>query len=157
VVIVRFSQVFIAAGANDGASSESGSGATIFGAAAALPGISASAQGRKRGRCAGSFSKWATIPERLPRCDRLEVRYWPRKPGDMSDSKDRRVPLLLWPFYAIWRMLTFILNVVGRLICALLGLAIMIAGVAITISVIGAPLGIPLAVLGFLLVIRALF
>lgn len=100
---------------------------------------------------------WAAEPEEARRCFRLEVGNWPRTIAVMGDSKDRRVPILLWPFYAIWRMLTFILNVVGRLICALLGLAVMIAGVAITISVIGAPLGIPLVVLGFLLVIRALF
>ncbi len=75
----------------------------------------------------------------------------------MSDSTDTQVPLLLWPFYAIWRLLTFILNVAGRLICSVLGIGIMIAGVAITMSVVGAPIGIPLASLGFLLLIRALF
>lgn len=75
----------------------------------------------------------------------------------MNDSTQGGVPILLWPFYAIWRFLTFILNVVGRLLCALLGIAIMIGGVAITLSVVGAPLGIPLASLGFLLLVRALF
>ena len=75
----------------------------------------------------------------------------------MNDSTQSSVPILLWPFYAIWRLLTFILNVVGRLLCALLGIAIMIGGVAITLSVVGAPLGIPLASLGFLLLARALF
>ena len=70
---------------------------------------------------------------------------------------ENRVPLLLWPFYAIWRLLTFVLNVVGRLICAGLGLAMMIGGVAVTLSVVGAPVGIPLAALGFLLLVRALF
>ena len=75
----------------------------------------------------------------------------------MNDSTQSSVPILLWPFYAIWRLLTFILNVVGRLLCALLGIAIMIGGVAIPLSVVGAPLGIPLASLGFLLLVRALF
>ncbi len=75
----------------------------------------------------------------------------------MSDSTDTHIPILLWPFYAMWRLLTFVLSVAGRLICSILGIAIMIAGVAITMSVVGAPLGIPLASLGFLLLIRALF
>jgi hypothetical protein len=75
----------------------------------------------------------------------------------MSHSTDTRVPVLLWPFYAIWRLLTFVLEVVGRLICSILGLGIMIAGIAITMSVVGAPIGIPLASLGFLLLIRAVF
>ncbi len=75
----------------------------------------------------------------------------------MNDSTDKHVPILLWPFYAIWRLLTFILELVGRLLCALLGIGLMIAGVAITLSIIGAPVGIPLAALGFLLLMRAFF
>ncbi len=75
----------------------------------------------------------------------------------MNDSTQSNLPILLWPFYAVWRLLTFVLNVIGRLVSALLGIGLMIAGVAITLSVVGAPLGIPLASLGFLLLIRALF
>jgi len=75
----------------------------------------------------------------------------------MSDSSNNGVPLLLWPFYAIWRLLTFMLELVGRLLCALLGVGLMFAGVAITLSVVGAPVGIPLAALGFLLLVRAVF
>jgi len=75
----------------------------------------------------------------------------------MNDADETRVPILLWPFHAIWHLLTFILNVVGRLLCAVLGLGIMIGGVVITMSVVGAPLGIPLAALGFLLLVRAIF
>ena len=40
-------------------------------------------------------------------------------------------------------LLTFVLNVVGRIICSVLGLGLMIAGIAITISVVGAPIGTP--------------
>ncbi len=75
----------------------------------------------------------------------------------MNDSTQSNVPLLLWPFYAIWRLLTFILNIIGRLLCALIGIALMVAGVAIALSIVGAPFGIPLSALGFLLLIRALF
>jgi len=75
----------------------------------------------------------------------------------MNEPADRRMPILLWPFYAIWRLVTFILKMVGRLVCALLGLGLMAAGVAISLSVVGAIVGIPLAALGLLLVVRALF
>ena len=75
----------------------------------------------------------------------------------MNDSTQSNMPIVLWPFYAIWRLLTFILNLIGRVISALLGIALMVGGVAITLSVVGAPVGIPLASLGFLLLIRALF
>ncbi len=75
----------------------------------------------------------------------------------MNDSTNNDVPILLWPFYAIWRLVTFIFSVIGRVFSALLGLVLMMAGVAITLSIVGAPLGIPLASLGFLFLIRALF
>ena len=75
----------------------------------------------------------------------------------MEDSQQRRVPILLWPFYAVWRLLTFILKLTGRLICAILGLAVMIGGVTLTLTVAGAPVGIPLLIFGFLLLVRALF
>jgi hypothetical protein len=73
------------------------------------------------------------------------------------NNSNKDIPLLLWPFYAVWRLLTLILAVTGRIICAFLGLALMAAGVAITLSVVAAPIGIPLIVFGFLLLIRALF
>lgn len=73
------------------------------------------------------------------------------------NNNDRQIPWLLWPFYAIWRLLTLILGITGRIICAILGLALMAAGVAVTLSIVAAPIGIPLAVFGFLLLIRALF
>ena len=75
----------------------------------------------------------------------------------MNDTTDSRVPWILWPFYALWKLLTFILNVTGRILCALLGIALMAVGVAVALSVVGAPLGIPLAAFGFLLTVRALF
>ncbi len=75
----------------------------------------------------------------------------------MNDSTDKHIPILLWPFYAIWWLVTFVFEIIGRLLSALLGIGLMFAGVAITLSVVGAPLGIPLAALGFLLLIRALF
>ena len=75
----------------------------------------------------------------------------------MNDSAERNVPWILWPFYAVWKLLTLILNILGRILCALLGMALMMAGVAVALSVVGAPLGIPLAAFGFLLTVRALF
>ncbi len=75
----------------------------------------------------------------------------------MSDNDDKQIPWILWPFYAIWRLLTFILKLTGRIICAVIGLALMAAGVAITVTVVAAPIGIPMAAFGFLLLVRALF
>ena len=74
----------------------------------------------------------------------------------MSDT-ERGVPLLLWPFYALWRLVTFVLSATGRLICGVLGIALMVVGATVTLTVVGAPLGIPLVMLGVLLLVRALF
>lgn len=75
----------------------------------------------------------------------------------MSEQEEKQVPWLLWPFHAIWRVLTFILELTGRIICAIIGLALMAAGATITITVVAAPIGIPIAAFGFLLLVRALF
>jgi hypothetical protein len=75
----------------------------------------------------------------------------------MSNSAGRHIPWILLPVYAVWKLLTFILKVTGRIICALMGLALMAAGVAISLSIIGAIVGIPLIAFGFLMTIRALF
>jgi len=75
----------------------------------------------------------------------------------MSENEEKQIPWLLWPFYAIWRVVTFILELTSRIICALIGLALMAAGVAITVTVVAAPVGIPITAFGFLLLVRALF
>lgn len=75
----------------------------------------------------------------------------------MSESAARKTPLLLLPFAWLWRLLTGVIVLTGRIVCALLGFALMIAGVALAMSVVGAPAGIPLSALGFLLLVRALF
>ena len=72
-------------------------------------------------------------------------------------GRNRKVPLLLWPFYALWLLVSFILIITGRLLVVLLGGALMAAGAALTLLVISAPLGIPLFLLGLLLVIRGIF
>jgi uncharacterized membrane protein YczE len=75
----------------------------------------------------------------------------------MSENEEKQIPWLLWPFYALWRVVTFILELTSRIICALIGLALMAAGVAITVTIVAAPIGIPIAAFGFLLLVRALF
>lgn len=73
----------------------------------------------------------------------------------MSDH--RRVPWYLWPFYAVWRLVTFILAATGRLLCALLGVVLLIVGTTVALTLVGAPIGVPVALLGLLLLLRALF
>lgn len=68
-----------------------------------------------------------------------------------------RVPLLLWPFWAIWRLVLKVFELTGRLVGAVLGLVLMIAGIVLTLTVVGAIIGIPMIIFGFMLGLRSLF
>jgi len=72
-------------------------------------------------------------------------------------SEKRSTPWILWPFVAIWRLLTWILELTGRLVAIILGAVFILVGVIISLTVIGAIVGVPLAVFGFLLLLRGLF
>lgn len=70
---------------------------------------------------------------------------------------DRPVPLLLLPFWAIWKLVALIVGLTGRLVAIILGVALLVAGIAVSLTVIGAIIGVPLAILGVLLITRGLF
>ncbi len=67
------------------------------------------------------------------------------------------VPLLLWPFYALWRLVIGIIALTGRLVGAIIGLVLMIAGLLVSLTIVGAIVGIPLILFGFMLLLRSLF
>ncbi|MBX3011849.1 MAG: hypothetical protein KF832_10110 [Caldilineaceae bacterium] len=75
----------------------------------------------------------------------------------MSHARQRTVPWILWPVMALWRLLTTILTLTGRLVGVILGLAIVVLGFALSVTVIGAILGVPLIILGLLLMVRSIF
>jgi hypothetical protein len=72
-------------------------------------------------------------------------------------SEDKRTPWIFWPFVALWRLLTWILELTGRLVAVVLGLVMMIVGVVISITVVGAVVGVPVFLFGLLLVFRGFF
>ncbi|MBC8334284.1 MAG: hypothetical protein ISR59_13690 [Anaerolineales bacterium] len=74
----------------------------------------------------------------------------------MTDKK-RKVFWLFWPFVALWRLIAGIVELTGRLVAVILGLVLMIVGVVVSLTVVGAVIGIPLAGVGFLLMLRGLF
>jgi hypothetical protein len=78
------------------------------------------------------------------------------KEREMS-VREHRIPVLLWPFWAVWRLVGLILEATGRLVAVVMGLALMIVGIVICLTVIGAVVGIPLALIGVLLVVRGIF
>ncbi|MCX5638994.1 MAG: hypothetical protein NTX52_15065 [Planctomycetota bacterium] len=75
----------------------------------------------------------------------------------MIERDVKRVPWFLWPFVAVWELLAMVLNVTGRLLAAVLGVALMVVGIVLIVTVVGAPLGIPFVIFGLLLMIRSIF
>jgi hypothetical protein len=62
-----------------------------------------------------------------------------------------------WPFAALWRLLATIVELTGRFVAMVLGLVLILVGVLISLTIIGAIVGIPLIVVGFLLTVRGIF
>ena len=65
--------------------------------------------------------------------------------------------VLLFPFQAIWRLVTFIFELTGRFVAILIGFVLLVIGVIVSLTVVGAIVGIPLAIFGVLLIVRGLF
>jgi hypothetical protein len=82
--------------------------------------------------------------------------YGGKKKMSANDHKEH-VPWFLWPFWAIWKLLTFIIEMTGRLVGLILGAVFLLVGIILTITVVGAVIGIPLALFGVLLMVRCLF
>lgn len=68
-----------------------------------------------------------------------------------------KIPWILRPFWAVWRLVAFIVGLTGRLLAVILGVVFMIIGVVVSLTVVGLIIGVPLFLLGMLLVFRGLF
>ncbi len=75
----------------------------------------------------------------------------------MTMTHHRHIPWYLWPFWALWKLVTGILLTTGRLVAVILGLVFLIVGVVLTVTVIGAFVGIPFIIFGLFLMVRGLF
>lgn len=65
--------------------------------------------------------------------------------------------ILLWPLKLVWFFVTFIFGLIGRIVTLILGALCLILGLLLTMSIACAFLGIPLCILGLLLILRALW
>lgn len=75
----------------------------------------------------------------------------------MTNQDKKKTPWILWPFVALWNLIEWILTLTGRMVAVILGLLLLVAGVLLSLTGIGACLGIPLAIIGLLLVVRGLW
>jgi hypothetical protein len=72
-------------------------------------------------------------------------------------SHHRHIPWIFWPFVALWRLVAWVVNLTGRIVAIAIGAVLMLLGGLISLTIIGAIIGIPLAILGLLIVLRGLF
>ncbi len=75
----------------------------------------------------------------------------------MSRSARASAPWIFWPIAALWDLLAFILGLTGRLVGVVLGLTLLCVGFLLSITVILLPIGVPLIIVGFLLLLRSVF
>jgi hypothetical protein len=64
---------------------------------------------------------------------------------------------IAWPFTVLWHLVAMIVRLTGRLLAIVIGAGLMLLGVLISLTIVGAIVGIPLAVVGLLIVLRGLF
>ena len=63
----------------------------------------------------------------------------------------------LWPLRALWTLVATIVELTGRLVAMILGIVFILVGLLVSLTIVGALIGIPLAVVGFLLLLRGIF
>jgi hypothetical protein len=72
-------------------------------------------------------------------------------------SEGKKTHWIFWPFVALWRLVTWILELTGRLVAIILGVVFMAVGAILSVTVVGAFIGVPLFLFGGLLIFRGLF
>ncbi|HET7144854.1 MAG TPA: hypothetical protein VFI68_12620 [Anaerolineales bacterium] len=75
----------------------------------------------------------------------------------MSTQTKQHIPWFLWPFAALWKLLAVIVELTGRFVAMVLGIVFIIVGVIVSLTIIGAIVGVPLAIIGLLLLLRGIF
>ena len=75
----------------------------------------------------------------------------------MATQTKQHIPWYLWPFAAIWKLLAVIVEMTGRFVAMVLGIVLILVGFIVSLTIIGAIVGVPLAIIGLLLLLRGIF
>ncbi len=75
----------------------------------------------------------------------------------MTHHAKKHIPWFLWPFVAIWKLIAVIVEMIGRFLAMVLGVVFIIVGVIVSPTIVGAIVGVPLAIIGLLLLFRGIF
>lgn len=65
--------------------------------------------------------------------------------------------ILFLPFRILCKLVESIIKITGRLVAIILGFAFTILGIILSLTLIGAFIGIPMAILGLIMIIRGFF
>jgi len=77
--------------------------------------------------------------------------------AQMTVQTKQQIPWYLWPFAALWKLLAVVVELTGRFVAMVLGIVFIIVGVVVSLTIIGAIVGVPLAIIGLLLLLRGIF
>jgi hypothetical protein len=58
---------------------------------------------------------------------------------------------------ALWKLIAGIVEFTGRFVAMVLGIVFMIVGVIVSLTIVGAIVGVPLAIIGLLMFLRGIF
>ena len=75
----------------------------------------------------------------------------------MSANAFQRTPVVLWPVVAAWKIITKLVALTGILIALLVGFVLMVVGVTLSMTVVGAVVGLPLLFIGVMITLRAIY
>ena len=75
----------------------------------------------------------------------------------MSRTARSSAPWIFWPVAALWDLIAALLRLTGRVVGFAVGLVLLVLGGLLTITVVLAPIGVPVLIVGFLMMIRAVF
>ena len=64
---------------------------------------------------------------------------------------------ILWPVWALWKLVATIFELTGRFVAMVLGLVFLVVGGLLCLTIVGAIVGIPLMVIGAMLIVRGMF
>ena len=71
-------------------------------------------------------------------------------------SRRRRDRIILLPFLLLWRLACALVKMIGRLAAIALGVVLIVVGLVLSLTILGAIIGIPMMILGVMLLTCAL-
>lgn len=71
--------------------------------------------------------------------------------------ESKRIRWFLLPFWLIWKFTTAIVEFTGRIVAIVLGFGLMAVGLLLSATIVGLIIGLPMILIGVLLVLRGIF